>query len=198
MTDELTHYKWLTSDGRGSYGHGDYSAFKPNGKPGGWTPSITPRLCATGYHVCTADHLIAHARVGAELWVVETKGRADHGGDKSAFEQIRLVELVGVATSSLLIEFACDAAERVLPIFEARIPGDDRPRRAIIAARAARAAAAAAAADAARAAYADAARAAAAAAYADAADAAAAAAERRWQGDRLLALVTGSREAVPA
>lgn len=37
---------------------------------------------------------------------------------------------------ALLREWACRCAERVLPIFEARVPGDPRPRRAVEAARA--------------------------------------------------------------
>ena len=69
----------------------------------------------------------------------------------------------GVLTPSQWVHWACDCAERVLPLFEAAYPNNKRPREAIRLARAAVDAAA----DAARAA-ADAARAA-----ADAADAAA-------------------------
>jgi hypothetical protein len=87
------------------------------------------------------------------------------------------------------VEWACRCAERVLPVWEAAYPDDDRPRRAIEAARsgdiaayaAAHAAAYAAAYDAAHAAASDVADAAHAAAY-DAAHAAASdAAEAEWQ-----------------
>jgi len=103
---------------------------------------------------------------------------------------------------------ACDYAERVLPVFEAQRPGDDRPRKAIEAARACAAGtigerearkAAAAAADAADAAAAAAAADAAAYAYAADADAAYAAAdaaarekERAWQAARLREYLTGA------
>jgi len=91
---------------------------------------------------------------------------------------------------------ACDYAERVLPVFEAQRPGDDRPRKAIEAARACAAGtigerearkAAAAAADAAAYAYAADAD----AAYA-AADAAAREKERAWQAARLREYLTGA------
>ena len=42
----------------------------------------------------------------------------------------------GEAGSQLSQRFACDVAEHVLPIFEARYPGDNRPRMAIETARA--------------------------------------------------------------
>ena len=124
---------------------------------------------------------------------------------------------VGKLTRQQSIQFACDCAERVLPLFEIRYPDDKRPRAAIKAARKciaddteenrqradAAARAAYAASDAAAAAYAAAyaAYAAARAAYADAADYAAdaaanaayaaayAAAERKWQADRIREIV---------
>jgi hypothetical protein len=118
----------------------------------------------------------------------------------------------GVLEKTLSVRIAVACAEHVLPIYERRKPGDDRPRKASDAAKAwlenpcegtrknaaaaaAAAAAAYAAADAAAAAYADAAAdyaadAAADAAYA-AADYAAAArkAERKWQAGKIRELV---------
>jgi hypothetical protein len=134
-----------------------------------------------------------------------------------AFERLTLDDLVRSAPRSVLVVWAADCAEHVLPLFETRFPDDARPRRAIEVARsgaahaaavadaahaaahaAARAADAAyaaraahAAADAAEAAAlaADAAAAAARAAYAAYAARATDAAEREWQLDHLVMLL---------
>jgi hypothetical protein len=204
-----TYYKWLTPENRGTYGHGDYTDHLPHGRrPGKWLPAITdPETCRRGYHVVTAAHLREHwGRIGSVLYVAEARGEIVTDTDKLACEQIRLVNRVGTLTQDVLVTFAADCAARVLPLFEARFPDDDRPRKAIEAARsgdADAAYAAYAAADAARAAYAaNAAYAAYAAAYAArAADAAVYAAraadaayaanakESAWQGRHLLALL---------
>jgi len=204
-----TYYKWLTPENRGTYGHGDYTDHLPHGRrPGKWLPAITdPETCRRGYHVVTAAHLREHwGRIGSVLYVAEARGEIVTDTDKLACEQIRLVNRVGTLTQDVLVTFAADCAARVLPLFEARFPDDDRPRKAIEAARsgdADAADAAYAAADAARAAYAaNAAYAAYAAAYAArAADAAVYAAraadaayaanakESAWQGRHLLALL---------
>src|SRR3990167_7169745 len=105
-------------------------------------------------------------------------------------------------SAPLRTQFAADCAERVLHIYEARYPGDDRPRRAIAAARtgigaAAAYAAPAYAAPASAAAYAYAAAYAApasAAAYAyDAACAAACDAEQAWQLSRVREIIETAR-----
>jgi hypothetical protein len=69
------------------------------------------------------------------LYVAEARGEIVADTDKSACEQIRLTRLVGTFTREIAVTFAADCAERVLPIFEARFPDDDRPRKAIEAAR---------------------------------------------------------------
>jgi hypothetical protein len=196
-----TYYKWLSPQNAGVYGHGDYTDHLPHGKrPGKWLPPIAdPRPCARGYHVVTASHLFDHwGREGSVLYVAEVRGAIATDTDKLACEQTRLVERVGVLTRGVLVTFAADCAARVLPIFEAKFPDDDRPRKAIEAARssdayanaAAYAAYAAyAAAHAADAAYADANAAAYAAAHAAYAAYAADAEERAWQGRHLLRLI---------
>jgi hypothetical protein len=47
-----------------------------------------------------------------------------------------ITELVGKTDQKTLATWACDCAERVLPYFQRKYPGDDRPRRAIEAGRA--------------------------------------------------------------
>ena len=133
-----TYYKWLTPENRGVYGHGDYTDHLPHGKrPGKWLPAIAdPETCRRGYHVVTAAHLREHwGREGSVLYIAEVRGAIATDTDKLACEQIRLVNRVGTLTRDVLVTFAADCAARVLPIFEARFPDDDRPRKAIEAAR---------------------------------------------------------------
>ena len=134
----MTTYKWLTPDHRGAYGHGDYTAYLPHGKrPGKWLPAVKdPRPCVRGYHVVDIAHLPAHWGIPGVLYEVEVRGKTVEDGDKTACAQIRLVRRVGELTPGIAATFAADCAERVLGLFEAKFPDDDRPRKAIEAARA--------------------------------------------------------------
>ena len=157
-------YKWLRPDHRGAHNHGDYASHLPKGKrPGRWMPVLAdPRLCERGYHVTSLGHLMDHWAADAILFEVECRGQADRGGDKSAWEEIRLLRRVGQLTHSQLVAFACDCAERV--------GQDPAGREAIAAARAWVACPCE--------------------EHRGAAWAAAAAAEaRRWQGERLLEML---------
>jgi len=162
-----------------------------------WTARVTdPILCKAGWHACRWEDVSTH--IAAELWVCKLDGTIIEGDDKVVAERLKLVERVPISDSQFR-HFAADCAEGVLYLFEQQHQNDDRPRKAIEAARAfadglighpelaaARAAAWAAARDAARAAARDAARAAAWAAARDAARAAAWAAARDAQSDLLL------------
>jgi hypothetical protein len=134
----MTTYKWLRPDHRGAYGHGDYTAHLPHGtRPGKWLPAVAaPKPCARGYHVVDIAHLPAHWGIPGVLYEAETRGKTVEDGDKLACESIRLVRRVGELTPGIAATFAADCAERVLGLFEAKFPDDDRPRKAIEAARA--------------------------------------------------------------
>ena len=86
-----------------------------------------------GWHACRWDDAIRH--ISDELWVCELDGRIVEGSDKVVGERLRLVERVSAIDDRTLRLFAADVAEMVLPIFEAKYPSDDRPRKAIEAAR---------------------------------------------------------------
>jgi hypothetical protein len=135
---DMTTYKWLRPDHRGAYGHGDYTAHLPHGtRPGKWLPAVAaPKPCARGYHVVDIAHLPAHWGIPGVLYEAETRGKTVEDGDKLACESIRLVRRVGELTPGIAATFAADCAERVLGLFEAKFPDDDRPRKAIEAARA--------------------------------------------------------------
>ena len=156
-------------------GRGDWSPRK-------WMPAVTVDPCRSGYHVCAVGEISKWITADATVWAVAVRGDVVASDGKHVAAEARLVRRVGRLTREVLVAWAADCAERVLPLYEARCPGDYRPRRAIAAARSGDRAAARAAAWAASAAR-DAAWA--------AASAARDAAERQWQGERLLAYLRG-------
>ena len=153
-------------------------------KVGEWKHEDKLYICHRGFHASKTP-LQALGYVKGEIIArVEVKGNSIIQDDKECWSDMRVVKSYYWKKEDS-VELAIFSAELVIDIFEKKYPKDDRPRKAIEAAKAylvaiksgnKKAAAAAAAADAARAAYA-AARAAAyaAAAYAAAAAAAAAA-----------------------
>lgn len=191
----MTHYLKWTSRGRvPSYQGGTPIPYRR------WTdPVPNPVLCVRGWHACRWEDALSH--ISDELWVADLGGAIATGPVQVAGGQLRLVRKAKLDDTTLRL-FAADCAERALPLFEEAYSDDDRPRKAIEAARqfshgkiastawvaassAARAAAWAAARAAARAAASSAAWDAWAAAS-SAAEAAAWDVERKWQTDRLL------------
>jgi hypothetical protein len=178
--DAVTYYKLLAEDGSACNGGSGRWHLPTADGPGEWMPCIAnPEPCARGYHLVMFDHILEWH--GAALFVAEADGNIVADTDKVAVETARLIRRVKAWNKTNLRLFAADCAEHVLHLFETAHPNDDRPRKAIAAARAfargeindaARVAARVAARAAARAAAGDAARAAAwAAAAAASADA---------------------------
>ena len=98
-----------------------------------WTQQVPDlKLCAQGWHACRWEDAVHH--IDAELWVVELDGQIIEGDTKVVAERLRIVRRVRLDDRALRL-FAADCAKTVLPLFEARCPNDDRPRRAIQAAR---------------------------------------------------------------
>jgi hypothetical protein len=92
-------------------------------------------LCRNGFH-CSPGILAALGYIKGEVLAeVETDGSCLPGGDKSAHETMRIVR-AWRWTQRDSVELAVFAAEKVLGIFESAVPGNDRPRKAIEAARA--------------------------------------------------------------
>ena len=142
--------------------------------PGEWMPAIQGKLepCRNGYHGCEDVQVLQW--LGPALFELEIRGERLDAGDKCVVREARLLRRFENWNARTIRLFACDCAERALPLFEREYPNDDRPRKAIATARR----------------YAegkatnedlDAAR--------DAASAAAEAAEREWQYGRLIALL---------
>ena len=117
-------------------GHGKWSL--PDENPGEWMPAIEGSIvpCKNGYHLCERKDILSW--VGSDdVTVYEAEGRGNRADekDKVAFREARLLHRIGHLNARALRHFAADCAERVLPIFEKARPGDDRPRKAIQAAR---------------------------------------------------------------
>ncbi len=203
--------KFLDADGRGPYS-GHAWPLPRDGKPGRWVHAKGDlSACENGIHAASAEQ--APHWIRERAFLIELGGEITDADGKLLARRGRLLRELDFSRSKA-VEFACDCAERVLPLFERERPDDHRPRKAIEAARAwaeepsasyASYAASAAyayadaaanayaayvyAADAAADAYAAYAYDAAYAAYAADAAYAARAAERTWQAERLLDLL---------
>ena len=161
------------------------------GFTGKWMPPVEGKLemCSRGYHIVKAEDILDWVKEDCEIFGVEPKGKVTYGDNKGICRSARLIKKLKW-DDRIARSFACDCAERVLPIFEKEYPNDKRPRAAIEAARGylagvvtetARAAAWAA----------GAARAAAWAAAEAAAWAATGATEKKWLTKRLLEYLNG-------
>ena len=131
-------YKVLEPGGKPAHGGSGEWHLPVGRKPGKWMPVVEdPVCCKRGYHLVTAVQLLAWLnREGLEVWEAEGSGTHSDQADKSAWSRARLVRKVGTWTDRNARLFTADCAEAVLHVFEKERPGDDRPRKAIKAARA--------------------------------------------------------------
>ena len=111
-----------------------------HGGSGKWTKNrwrsvkgqIVP--CVNGLHLCRREDLLTW--LGPVIWRAEYDGELIEANDKVVVRRARVVERLDIWNERTARLFAADCAERVLPIFEKEQPNDDRPRKAIEAARA--------------------------------------------------------------
>jgi len=103
---------------------------------GEWTRKIAARdllMCSTGYHVArTPSEVLTHR--ATDVYLCEYDGETVDGSDKLLVQRVRLVKQVMGRREWVL--FTADCAEHVLANFESVFPEDDRPRKALEAARA--------------------------------------------------------------
>jgi hypothetical protein len=89
--------------------------------------------CVNGYHVVTLEQLPDW--LGERIFEVEVGKEILPDDDKSVVRTCRLTrECTGWNERTARL-FACDCAEHVLSLYEAKYPDDDRPRKAIEVAR---------------------------------------------------------------
>ena len=130
----MTFYKVLAADGSACHG-GSGKWHLPKGKrPGKWMPVIEDIVpCERGYHLVTLAQLPEW--LGAVIWIAEGRGEHLEQSYKHVFSQARLIGKVDSWDERAARLFACDCAERVLPLYETKYPDDTRPRHAIEVAR---------------------------------------------------------------
>lgn len=136
----MTLYKLLDAQG------GDWTAAKMHRvyrlpveqedgtwKPGEWMNPIRGDLVMfkKGYHLTDGKHLLSW--MNARLFRAEYKGdtlEAPENGENWAVcaRRIRLLSEVETWNGRMLLYFACDCIGRILPVYEAARPGDNRPR----------------------------------------------------------------------
>jgi len=128
------YYKVLGKDGRSCHGGSAQWSLPTDDGPGEWMPEIVDiKPCASGYHVCTMEQLLAW--LGPAIYEVECGGEHAACDDKHVFGRARLLRRLDAWNERTARLFACDCAEHVLHIYESQVPGDARPRRAIEVAR---------------------------------------------------------------
>ena len=131
MSNVLLAYHFLREDMTANFGNEPPWAVGESRSVAG---EIIP--CKSGYHGSpTLWDALTYAP-GPVACLVELSGDVQPHGDpvdKYAASTRKLLAAVNIESELRL--FTADCAERVLPIYEAEYPGDDRPRRAIEAAR---------------------------------------------------------------
>lgn len=135
-------YKVTDVDGSAYHGGVGKWPLPEGGEPGAWLEvkgKIIP--CRRGLHLCYAEGLVGvlgpvifEAEYEGELIAVAHDDGLDRG--KVVVRKARLLRRVETWNERTARLFAADCAERALTIFEREHPNDDRPRKAIEAARA--------------------------------------------------------------
>ena len=98
---------------------------------GEWAPEIEGTLvpCRRGYHVCQENDLLEW--LGPVICEAEIGGQVLRAENKTAARTARIVRVLDTWNERTARLFACDCAERVLPIFERQHPADGHPRMAV-------------------------------------------------------------------
>ena len=136
----MKYYKVLKADGsccNGGLGKWYLPTKAKDGtwKPGKWMPKVEGALepCKNGYHICRREDLVRW--LDEAIFEVEYRGEIVKDDNKCVVRKARLICKLETWNEKSARLFAADCAEKVLPIFESEYPEDDRPRKAIQAAR---------------------------------------------------------------
>jgi hypothetical protein len=91
--------------------------------------------CSYGYHLCRREDVVHW--LGPAIFTAEHRGRLLVSDNKVVTAEARLLVHLETWNERTARLFVADCAEHVLYLFEDDHPGDDRPRKAIVAARSA-------------------------------------------------------------
>jgi hypothetical protein len=126
-------YKWIQDNWESSRGN------ETPWKMGVWKEIDGEiKLCSHGYHACRSIYQSLGYIYGNRLVMIEAEGIQEET-DKFVAQRMRVVS--EIPSNEIMIEFAIACTKNVLYLYEKQYPDDDRPRKAIDAADAARAAA---------------------------------------------------------
>ena len=132
----MTTYKVLNLDGTPCHGGVGAWSLPTKRADGSWEPGewreVTGELvlCENGLHGCDGERQLVQW-LGPLVCEMEYDGEVVRGEDKVIGRRARLLRRIEAWNERTARLFACDCAERVLPIFERERPGDSRPRVAI-------------------------------------------------------------------
>jgi hypothetical protein len=135
-------YKALNSDGTSGQGRPPQFVGKlPKAEsPGPWvvvegelTINLNGLVGDNGIHLANARWIVRH--LCDEIYLAESNGETLRLGRFVVARRVRLVRRFDKWGSQTARIFAADCASRVLRIFKAHAPNDDRPRNAILTAR---------------------------------------------------------------
>jgi hypothetical protein len=127
----MKYYKILVK-GKSCHGGSANWGLPKDGRPGVWMPPITGKLkaCERGYHVVKDKDILEWLKEDCQIFEAEPKGEVSYADNKGVCRSARLTKPLKW-DDRIARSFACDCAERVLPIFEKAYPNDKRPRAAI-------------------------------------------------------------------
>ena len=131
----MRYYKILVQGKSCNGGKCDW--FLPSkGKPGKWMPPVGGYLemCVKGYHIVKAEDILSWVTDNCQIYEVLPKGKVTYGDTKGICRSARLVKQLKW-DDKIARSFACDCAERVLPIYEKVFPKETRVRDCIQTAR---------------------------------------------------------------
>ena len=106
-TRQPTLYKVLGEDMRSCHG-GDHVW-----TPGEWTPTIEPRMCKQGWHLCRGPVQLLEW-LGPQIWMAEARGTVVESADKICVASCRIIRRIDAWNPTTARLLACDCAERPL------------------------------------------------------------------------------------
>jgi hypothetical protein len=125
----MKYYKVLNDNKSCVVGKMDWKKYLPNGdNPGKWTPKLRGELelCAKGYHVTDAEHLIDWIS-GNQLFEAEIEGDMLQGDNKIVCRKTRLICQVDSWNDKTLRLFACWCVRQIWDLLK-----DERSKNAVI------------------------------------------------------------------
>jgi hypothetical protein len=129
------YYKVLNADGTCYHGGSGAWPLPTKNADGTWTPGAWVEVegnieaCSNGLHACRDEQVLDW--FGPAMFELEYDGEPTDAGNKVVGRRARLLRRFETWNERTARLFACDCAERVLPIYERDYPNEGRPRMAI-------------------------------------------------------------------